>query len=716
MGTVWAIVVAAGAGSRFGGAKQYERARRPPGARLVARPRPGRRRRRGRWWSRPTRRPTPEPAADVGRGRRATPARRRCGPGWPRCRTTPRSCVVHDAARPLAAPTCSPRWSTRCGPGPTPPCPASPVVDTHPPRERAASVDRDELVAVQTPQALPRRRAAGRPRGRRRGHRRRHPGRGGRRHGGGRRRATRATARSPTRPTSRRRPSRHGAADAAVRVGLGLRRPPLRATTPTGRSCSAGSVFDGAPGLVGHSDADVVAHACADALLGAAGLGDIGEHFPDTDPAWAGADSIGLLAEAHPHGAGRGLGAGQRRLLGGRRRAEAGAPARPRCSAGSSDGGRRAGHGEGPPGRGPRRPRPGRGRRLLGGRPGDPTVSPPSGRPGRSAPGPQAAGGPKPPAGAGRRPAVRARPQPGEPRPRPTGCGRGAPPRAPAPRAASAATRSRAARRCASCCWPGGAGCARSCSPPTSTPRRSSTTSASWPPSAGCRCARSAASRLEAQARTDAPQGVVAQAADAARGRPRRPGAGRPGGSRPPFLARPRRRHRSRATSARCCASAEAAGVTGVVLPRHRAVHVTPTVDQGRRRRDRAPADGAGRRPAGRAGPAAGPGRVDRRPRRPTPTATLWDVDLGGEPVALVLGAEGSGLGRLARQRCDEVARHPARAAGSARSTWPPPAPSPASRSPAAAPGVPADGPRPHPPPAGHQADRRPRCAGRPTT
>lgn len=55
--------------------------------------------------------------------------------------------------------------------------------------------------------------------------------------------------------------------------------------------------FDGAPGLVGHSDADAAAHACADALLGAAGLGDLGHHFPDTDPAWAGADSLVLLAE-----------------------------------------------------------------------------------------------------------------------------------------------------------------------------------------------------------------------------------------------------------------------------------------------------------------------------------------------------------------------------------------------------------------------------------
>jgi 2-C-methyl-D-erythritol 2,4-cyclodiphosphate synthase len=50
-------------------------------------------------------------------------------------------------------------------------------------------------------------------------------------------------------------------------------------------------------GLVGHSDADVVCHAVADALLGAAGLGDIGEHYPDTDPQWQGADSTRLLAE-----------------------------------------------------------------------------------------------------------------------------------------------------------------------------------------------------------------------------------------------------------------------------------------------------------------------------------------------------------------------------------------------------------------------------------
>jgi 2-C-methyl-D-erythritol 2,4-cyclodiphosphate synthase len=50
-------------------------------------------------------------------------------------------------------------------------------------------------------------------------------------------------------------------------------------------------------GLVGHSDADVVLHAVADALLGAAALGDIGDHFPDTDPRWKGLDSGRLLAD-----------------------------------------------------------------------------------------------------------------------------------------------------------------------------------------------------------------------------------------------------------------------------------------------------------------------------------------------------------------------------------------------------------------------------------
>lgn len=63
-----------------------------------------------------------------------------------------------------------------------------------------------------------------------------------------------------------------------------------------GRDLILGGVkIDYEKGLLGHSDADVLLHAVSDALLGAAGLGDIGKHFPDTDPQYKGADSLALL-------------------------------------------------------------------------------------------------------------------------------------------------------------------------------------------------------------------------------------------------------------------------------------------------------------------------------------------------------------------------------------------------------------------------------------
>lgn len=66
-----------------------------------------------------------------------------------------------------------------------------------------------------------------------------------------------------------------------------------------GRPLILGGVsIDYEKGLLGHSDADALLHAITDALLGAAGLGDIGRHFPDTDPAYKGADSRELLAQA----------------------------------------------------------------------------------------------------------------------------------------------------------------------------------------------------------------------------------------------------------------------------------------------------------------------------------------------------------------------------------------------------------------------------------
>ena len=65
---------------------------------------------------------------------------------------------------------------------------------------------------------------------------------------------------------------------------------------PQRKMVLAGVQFDG-PGLEGHSDADLVAHACMDALLGAVGLGDLGECYPDTDEQYIDADSMSLLAE-----------------------------------------------------------------------------------------------------------------------------------------------------------------------------------------------------------------------------------------------------------------------------------------------------------------------------------------------------------------------------------------------------------------------------------
>jgi 2-C-methyl-D-erythritol 2,4-cyclodiphosphate synthase len=83
----------------------------------------------------------------------------------------------------------------------------------------------------------------------------------------------------------------------AVRVGQGFDIHRF-SDDPLRQLVLGGVVFDGERGLHGHSDADAIAHAVTDALLGAAGLGDIGEHFPDTDPQWQGADSLQLLRHA----------------------------------------------------------------------------------------------------------------------------------------------------------------------------------------------------------------------------------------------------------------------------------------------------------------------------------------------------------------------------------------------------------------------------------
>lgn len=80
-----------------------------------------------------------------------------------------------------------------------------------------------------------------------------------------------------------------------IRVGLGFDLHPLR----PGRPLVLGGVsLESDRGLEGHSDADVLTHAVAEALLGALALGDLGRHFPDSDPRYRGISSLRLLAEA----------------------------------------------------------------------------------------------------------------------------------------------------------------------------------------------------------------------------------------------------------------------------------------------------------------------------------------------------------------------------------------------------------------------------------
>ena len=103
---------------------------------------------------------------------------------------------------------------------------------------------------------------------------------------------------------------------------------------PARRLVLGGVEFAGEPGLDGHSDADAVAHAVTDALLGAAGLGDIGQHFPDTDARWKGADSIALLVAVATMVRGGWLDGRQRRLLGGVRATRSWRRTGPRCRSG----------------------------------------------------------------------------------------------------------------------------------------------------------------------------------------------------------------------------------------------------------------------------------------------------------------------------------------------------------------------------------------------
>ncbi len=302
---MWAIVVAAGRGRRFGGAKQYE---------VVAG-------RRVLDWALESARSVSdgvvvvvdrarageaEPLADVvvaGGASRSASVRA----GLAAVPAQAEIVVVHDAARPCASPALFQATVAAVRAGADAAVPGLAVVDTVKRVDDDGVVvetpDRASLVAVQTPQAF----AAGRLRAV---------------HAGGAEATDDATLveaaggrvvvvpgeaanAKVTEPADLVRAGSHlsgpqgGSAPPGqpTRVGLGFDVHPYSEDEHR-RLVLGGAVFPGERGLAGHSDADVVAHAVADALLGAAGLDDIGTHFPDADPAWKGADSLGLLARA----------------------------------------------------------------------------------------------------------------------------------------------------------------------------------------------------------------------------------------------------------------------------------------------------------------------------------------------------------------------------------------------------------------------------------
>lgn len=300
---VWTIVVAGGSGRRFGGAKQYE----PLGRRRVLD------------WAVDTARQVSDgvvvvvPAADADReGAVAGGATRSesVRAGLARVPAQATIVCVHDGARPFADTDVYRRVISTVAGGADAAIPGITVADTV--KEIGAdgtvlaTPRRDSLRAVQTPQAF-----------------RAHVLRAAHDEGGD---ATDDAAlveqsggtvvvvdgdpdnRKITEPAdlewARRRvdePSGQrddgGPMVPATRVGQGFDIHRF-SDDPARPLVLGGVVFDGSPGLHGHSDADAVAHAVTDALLGAAGLGDIGEHFPDTDPRWKGADSIELLRHA----------------------------------------------------------------------------------------------------------------------------------------------------------------------------------------------------------------------------------------------------------------------------------------------------------------------------------------------------------------------------------------------------------------------------------
>ncbi len=307
---MWTIVVAAGQGSRFGGPKQYDvvAGRRVLDWALAA----------ARSVSDgvvvvvdPLRAGEDEPGADVvvaGGATRSASVRA----GLAAVPDDAEVVVVHDAARPCASPGLFAATVAAVTQGADAAVPGLAVADTV---KRVgddavvtATLDRAGLVAVQTPQAFAAQvlRSA-------------HAGVGEATddaalvEAAGGRVVVVAGEEANAKVTVRR--DLASAADhlaggaarppAGIRVGLGFDVHPFGGGPFGGGPFGGGAerplvlggvTFEGERGLVGHSDADVVAHAAAEALLGAAGLDDLGTQFPDTDPRWKGADSLELLA------------------------------------------------------------------------------------------------------------------------------------------------------------------------------------------------------------------------------------------------------------------------------------------------------------------------------------------------------------------------------------------------------------------------------------
>lgn len=295
---IWSIVVAAGSGQRYGAAKQFVPlgdlrvvdhslavARRHSDGVVVVVPADG---------------PAPEGlAADmVVTGAATRSGSVRCGLAAVPSDAT--IVLVHDAARPAASDALFARVIDAVVGGASVAVPVIEVADTIRHRDGGV-VDRSELVAVQTPQGF----AAGSLRA---AH-----------EGGGEATDDAALVEAMggsvvTVPGERSNVKITEPSDLVIAADALGRAPALRPDPTTLRVGNGfdihrfsddpdrvlvlgGVRFEGARGLHGHSDADVVAHACAEALLGAVGLGDLGSHFPDTDQRWSGADSMVLLAE-----------------------------------------------------------------------------------------------------------------------------------------------------------------------------------------------------------------------------------------------------------------------------------------------------------------------------------------------------------------------------------------------------------------------------------